>query len=483
YGAAGLGGAAAGLPGAPDEAAAPSHTGAAAASAFGGLGAGLAGGANLGSRTALPTLAQLLSGSRFSAATFFDPAHLAAGLEVWGSGGVASLRANPQQSGGALHYDGDSTAFFIGADRPLRQSLLAGLALGWSAGDLNFTDRAGGLELRGNLSTHTLSLHPYIGWQPGPHLRTWLMLGFGSGSVDTEEREASGAAQLSRTLNGSADSSLFMFSTGFAGRRQLSDAADLKLGLSLMRVSSDVDGGRFHDGAELPGVRGRSTRLGGEAELGRSYQFSGLSLRPFGTLRFRLDRSSLISAGEQRGMEKSLDWGAGLQAAWPNLGLDGRFALSRQLNQTGHEEQRISVDLSYDLSGDSRGLTLALQSALRQSHRPLSASALSASANALSAASAATVASTPGAPAAGQMEQSLSGEIGYGVAFRQFGHSGLLTPYGRFDLRQSTPLYAAGLRLTTTRHLSLGLESTFTPPAANSTPATYNLRLTGSLRF
>ncbi|MDD9854155.1 MAG: hypothetical protein OXU78_09430, partial [Deltaproteobacteria bacterium] len=70
-----------------------------------------------------------------------------------------------------------------------------------------------------------------------------------------------------------------------------------------------------------------------------------------------------------------------------------------------------------------------------------------------------------------------------GVAFRQFGHSGLLTPYGRFDLRQSTPLYAAGLRLTTTRHLSLGLESTFTPPAANSTPATYNLRLTGSLRF
>ncbi|MDD9827038.1 MAG: hypothetical protein OXU92_01460, partial [Deltaproteobacteria bacterium] len=377
YGAAGLGGAAAGLPGAPDAAgatAAPSHTGGAApASAFGGLGAGLAGGANLGSRTALPTLAQLLSGSRFSAATFFDPAHLAAGLEVWGSGGVASLRANPQQSGGALHYDGDSTAFFIGADRPLRQSLLAGLALGWSAGDLNFTDRAGGLELRGNLSTHTLSLHPYIGWQPGPHLRTWLMLGFGSGSVDMEEREASGAAQLSRTLNGSADSSLFMFSTGFAGRRQLSDAADLKLGLSLMRVSSDVDGGRFQDGAELPGVRGRSTRLGGEAELGRSYQFSGLSLRPFGTLRFRLDRSSLISAGEQRGMEKSLDWGAGLQAAWPNLGLDGRFALSRQLNQTGHEEQRISVDLSYDLSGDSRGLTLALQTALRQSHRPLSA--------------------------------------------------------------------------------------------------------------
>ncbi|MDD9852781.1 MAG: hypothetical protein OXU78_02390, partial [Deltaproteobacteria bacterium] len=433
YGAAGLGGAAAGLPGAPDATgapAAPSHTGAPPASAFGGLGAGLAGGANLGSRTALPTLAQLLSGSRFSAATFFDPAHLAAGLEVWGSGGVASLRANPQQSGGALHYDGDSTAFFIGADRPLRQSLLAGLALGWSAGDLDFTDRAGGLELRGNLSTHTLSLHPYIGWQPGPHLRTWLMLGFGSGSVDMEEREASGAAQLSRTLNGSADSSLFMFSTGFAGRRQLSDAADLKLGLSLMRVSSDVDGGRFHDGAELPGVRGRSTRLGGEAELGRSYQFSGLSLRPFGTLRFRLDRSSLISAGEQRGMEKSLDWGAGLQAAWPNLGLDGRFALSRQLNQTGHEEQRISVDLSYDLSGDSRGLTLALQSALRQSHRPLSAVALSA-ANALSAASAATVASTPGAPAAGQMEQSLSGEIGYGVAFRQFGHSGLLTPYGR----------------------------------------------------
>jgi len=79
------------------------------------------------------------------------------------------------------------------------------------------------------------------------------------------------------------------------------------------------------------------------------------------------------------------------------------------------------------------------------------------------------------------VQQSLSGEVGYGIPFRQFGRSGVFTPYGRFDLGQ-TARWTAGLRLTEPRSaLELGLEAaldTPTPPGRN-----YDLLLKARLRF
>jgi len=75
-------------------------------------------------------------------------------------------------------------------------------------------------------------------------------------------------------------------------------------------------------------------------------------------------------------------------------------------------------------------------------------------------------------------QQSLSGEIAYGVALRTFvrgaSRAALLTPYGRFDLGDADARWAAGLRFAQTRSgLKLGLEAR---PGLD-------LLLTGSLPF
>ncbi|MDD9802878.1 MAG: hypothetical protein OXU53_10065, partial [Deltaproteobacteria bacterium] len=89
------------------------------------------------------------------------------------------------------------------------------------------------------------------------------------------------------------------------------------------------------------------------------------------------------------------------------------------------------------------------------------------------------------------MQHSLSGEIAYGVALRYFARSdasraALLTPYGRFNLADTDTRWAAGLRLANPRGLQLGLEAGLdlhTGTAADTTPRSYDLLLTGRLRF
>jgi len=88
------------------------------------------------------------------------------------------------------------------------------------------------------------------------------------------------------------------------------------------------------------------------------------------------------------------------------------------------------------------------------------------------------------------MQHSLSGEIAYGVPLRYFARSGasraaLLTPYGRFNLGNADTRWAAGLRLANPRGLQLGLEAGLDlhTGSAATTPRSYDLLLTGRLRF
>jgi len=359
--------------------------------------------------------------------------------------------------------------------------------------------------MRGKLSNDALSVHPYFGWQLSPHANAWLVLGFGAGSVDIEENEGSGASLVSRKLDG-GDTGMLMFSTGIAGKQQIGETGDLKLRFALTRVHSRVDSGRFDDGAPLPKTRGRSLRLGGEAEAGRRIAFAnGLSLRPFGTLRVRLD-----NAGSETGVENAaLDWGAGITAAWSDLGLDGRLAFRRQLNDTGDEEQGVSLDLNFAPGASGQGIAIRFQTALQQRRTGLfnpggglggtlfganSAFAnplgtVGASGNAFGASNTLGNASSAGAG----MQHSLSGEIAYGVPLRYFARSGasgasraaLLTPYGRFNLADTDTRWAAGLRLANPRGLQLGLEAGLDlhTGSAAAAPRSYDLLLTGRLPF
>jgi len=486
FGAAGLGdGAGAGLPGAGASAGL-------GGGAFGGLGAGISGGENVWRGQELPSLTELVGGTSFSfgAASWTDLSNIAEGLEVWGRGGTSDLKANLSGSNGNLRYKGDSIAVFVGADRPVRDDMLAGLAVGYSVGDLKFTDTSvspvSRFEMKGSVDTRMLSVHPYFSWWITPEVNTWLALGYGTGSVDLEEEQGEGAARIKRTLPGTADSSMWMMTAGVSGRVRVTEATRLKLSFELSRVSSEVDASTFDDGARLNDVRARNLRVGGEAEVSHSLALpGGFALQPFATGRLRFESGGQAAVHGVGNRDAAFDLGGGVAAAKPDWGLDAQVSFSGQVNSSGQEEQQLSVDLSYDLAGDKQGLTMSVQTAFSE-RRSGSASG---SGNGLwgfgSTANNLGLGGGSFGALSGSAEHSITGEIGYGVSFRQLGRAGLLTPYGRFDLRQSDSRWAAGLRLAETGGgLSLGLEGGLDLQSGLGAAARdFDLMLTGQLRF
>ena len=476
--------------------------------AFGGLGAGLAGGANLFSRTPLPNLATLMRGSRFnlsiSSGELFGKLAQAfpGGISVWASGGFTNLDGSPQQGAATLRYRGDSKAVFAGADTRVRKNLLAGAALGYASGDLNFSDRAGGYALSGEVHNQMLSLHPYLGWSLRPNLQAWLMLGFGAGEVFVKEEQ--GGAQ--RRLAKDADSSMWLGAAGLSGKVQMSEKSDLKLRLEFIRVQSRVNSGNFDDGTPFPRLRATSARAASSLEVGRRFAMpNGVELRPFGQARLRMERTHKEGA-------TALDIGAGTQLRAPVQGITGRISARQQLNSANHEQRQFSALIEYDMGGDSQGLALSLQTTL-ESH-PLgtpqsgalsprnsfgntagfgsAASALSRAGFGGAGASAAFGgasfgsaanfgANSTAATSHTSLQQSLRGELSYGIPSRTFGAAALLTPYARFNLRSASRAYAAGLRLQAAPTLELALEAALST-TPNTTPDS-QLLLTGALHF
>jgi len=308
-----------------------------------------------------------------------------------------------------------------------------------------------------------LSLHPYLGWSLRPNLQAWLMLGFGAGEVNV--RETQDGAQ--RALADKPDASMWMGAAGLSGKAQMGEKSDLKLRLEFVRVQSRVDSGRFDDATRFPQLRAVSARAASSVEVGHGFALpNGMELRPFGQARLRMERT-------HKDRTTAMDIGAGAQLRAPVQGITGRISARQQLNSANHEQRQFSALIEYDPGSDSQGFALSLQSTLesqRSIAAPLGNAGFGASAGFGSAAA-----------GLGAMQQSLRGELSYGIPSRSFGAATLLTPYARFNLRAQNRNYATGLRLHRAAGLELGLEATLS--TTPGTPPDPQLLLTGTLHF
>ena len=389
------------------------------------------------------------------------------GISVWASGGFTNLMGSPEHSVASLRYRGDSLAAFAGADSYVRDNLLAGAAIGYTSGNLNFSDRAGSYALSGELHNRKLSLHPYLGWRIRPNLQAWLVLGFGTGDVDVQETE--GAEH--RALDEGSDSTVLMGAAGVDGSVQVGESTDLKLRLEFIRAQSRVASSSFDDSTHFPRLRAVSSRAGSSVEVGHRFALpNGMELRPFGLARLRMDRT-------HNDHTTAVDIGAGAQLNAPIQGITGRFSIGQQLNSANHEQRQFSALLEYDMGSDALGLGISLQSTLAsQRSIGMDLGGAGFGNTALGFGSAALASSA----ADNSLQQSLRGELSYGVASRAFGAAALLTPYARFELRAAERDYATGLRLRAAG-LELGLEAALAAtPGAAPDP---QLLLRGALRF
>lgn len=387
---------------------------AARAGPFRGLGAGLAGDANFGRRTAGPGRAGWLRGSgmEFGSAARSDSQTGMGALRVWASGDLAESRFDA--GSGGLAWKASSSAAHMGVETQLLGgALLAGAALGAADGSLDFTERTAGAELRGTAESLLLSLHPYLGWQLSPGVHAWFTLGYGRGDFRISESRPAAAAVQARS-----DSSLWTTAAGVSGEMRLRQRFDLALSLETMQTRSRSQAARFADGALLPAVSAGSTRISGEFEVAVNFAPGGISLRPFASLRTRRDSGDAsatqsAAGAAPGGTRTATDGGGGLALNWPSQGLSMDLRGMTQLLEGGvgrGSERSFSLSASWDPGVLRRGLSLALQSG---------------------------------------GEPGLMGEVAYGISLRPvFAPVGvLLTPYSRMEFGAAERRWSAGLRL------------------------------------
>ena len=457
----------------------------------------------------LPSLRSLLEGVDFELrGEELGWERLGEGVSIWGSGGVTIVEGDPLLRGQRLEYEGESFGVFVGAEQRLEwgaagagRELVAGAALGWTRGDLDYTDRAavGDFETSGRFESELMSLYPYGAVHLSPRARLWVLAGYGWGEVEIEEREGEDGAEA-RRRRVETDAWLWMVSAGAESSlplRGLGEATEVVLRVSGTRTGGSLARARFDDGKLLRGTRARTWGFAGELEASHRIEFGeGSHFRPFVTGRLRGE------AGDDLGedWELGVDLGGGAELAWPERGLSLSVRGTAQLNEgTGRRAHRIGADLSYDLEGDGRGLTVSVESGVDGSGRFGSAERERGGA-ATAGAGSGFGSDLPGTEELieregdgglddGSLQMRVQGEIGYGLLARPLPWTrGLLTPYARFEWAASRQGYATGLRFESAVGMKLGLEAGVdfprggTASSAEITPD-YQFLLTGELKF
>ena len=187
------------------------------------------------------------------------------GMTLWGGGDYRSLSGD----GDAAEWDGDVLSARIGLDARVRENLLAGLAVSWSKGDFDYTDRgpAWYLPIDGTHESEMLGLHPYVGWTPRENLSLWGALGYGTGEVTLKDDAA-----------GKRSSDAEQTTAAFGGRSRLfSDGGVIEGGTTALNLKGELWTSRFKlaDDGLIDGVQADAWRLRLGLEGAHEHRLSG----------------------------------------------------------------------------------------------------------------------------------------------------------------------------------------------------------------
>ena len=210
---------------------------------------------------------------------------------VWGSGEYRNLSGED----GSLEFDGNLYGAQLGVDAKVRDNMLAGVALSWSEGELQYEDGSGSASGQGDYEVDVISLHPYLGGHIG-QFDWWATLGYGSGEVvvtpNSGEAASNDTSMTTLGVGGSgllwsrADDGARVHLKGEFTRTQmdmeksaqvdsLSVKTDLaRIALAASRTRSLAGGGQMSPSLSL-GVRqdGGDGNTGSGAEVGGSVRY------------------------------------------------------------------------------------------------------------------------------------------------------------------------------------------------------------------
>ena len=363
------------------------------------------------------------------------------GVALWGHGDYRSLAGGAEH---AVDWSGGLLSLHLGADLRVVPELLAGVAVSWSQGGFDYTDRSDGAAASGEYATELIGVYPYASWSsPGIGVELWAMAGYGWGEVAitaAEDAERTGATRLlSAALGGSgrllATERLIAGSTTLLRLKGAGEVVRIEVAEEGPITAQELDTRRLRvalEGSHAQRLAGGG-RLTPVLEAGLRYD----------------DGAGAAGAGlELRGE---------LRYAHPELGLTvaghGRLLATHQAR---YEEWAAGGLVRVELGADRRGLSLRVAPSWG------------------SPASAAEALSEQGATTG-----RLDAEVGYGLGWLD--GQGVLTPYGGVALAgEEARDYRAGARLEL-EAFHLALEGRRREHASGT--AEHGLTLRGGLRY
>ncbi len=325
---------------------------------------------------------------------------------LWGDGAYRDLSGDS----GGLDWDGELSGVHIGFDARVHADMLAGVAVSWLRGDLDYEYNAGRLD-EGEYKIDLTGVHPYFGWSGGV-VDVWATVGYGEG--DLEITEAGPAAR-------SSDFSLRTLSIGGSGRVWQRGTTEVRVKSEVVRAELVVDGNANFTELEVDVTR---VRLSMEAK--RKHELAGGGVfSPSLEVGVRYDGGDGQTGG---GMEV----GVGLHYSNPakRVTVEGRVRTLLD-NDGEYEKWGISGQVKLLPGADGQGFSFGLSPGYGESGSDLQALWDHG------------VSDAAGGDATADYRAYLDAKIGYGVSLR--GLEAVLTPYGEMTLG-SQDSYRVGMK-------------------------------------
>ena len=284
----------------------------------------------------LPNARDLLTGSSFEVGLGGDDGAPGA-WTLWGVGG--DMDAFGGQPDERFSMDGEVFAGHIGLDYRFSGSMLAGVIVSRSKGDVDYRF-SGPVGDDGGVEMQLTSAHPYLHWTPFHGLGVWGSVGFGRGGATLSDEK------------GAVETGISMRMTALGARRELMPIGRFGLAIKadafLVQMAADE-----HE--DLPGVQADTSRMRLALEGSRSFEFEGGSLIT-GTMEL-----GALSDGGDAETGAGAELGAGLAYQHPG-GIDiqahGHMLLTHEESEFEQWGARLSV--TFDWGPQGEGLFFAL---------------------------------------------------------------------------------------------------------------------------
>ncbi len=194
--------------------------------------------------------------------------YMQGGWSVWGQGAFTRMHGRE----GALSLRSDVTTMMLGTDYTWSQGWMAGLlaAQSWDQGTYETPTRSG------TASSRLTGIYPYVSYQTGAGMHTWLLLGLGRGeteleTLDSEVDASLVALGLTGTLTGGNTGRLGYEVDAFWATAETENGSDLRV----RRVRAGVEGNLRVGPGMQPYLEAALRQDGGDAETGLGIELGG----------------------------------------------------------------------------------------------------------------------------------------------------------------------------------------------------------------